>query len=79
LDDVINYLLGHFPNQEEIQQRFANAEVQTLEDVFVELSATYRPLWSDVMTLFREDNFESEKAKLDHAIREGRARLHKTG
>jgi hypothetical protein len=30
------------------------------------------------MAIFQEDRFETEKVKLDHAIREGRARLYQT-
>lgn len=78
LADVIHYLSGHFPDWQEVKQQIAGAQAQTLEEVFAELSAEYRPLWPDIMTIFREDSFEVEKAKLEHAIQEGRAKLHHT-
>ena len=78
LADVIHYLSGHFPDWQEVKQRVTDAEAQTLEEVFAELSAEYRPLWPDIMTIFREDSFEVKKTKLEQAIREGRARLRHT-
>jgi len=78
LADVANYLMGHFPDWQEVQQQLADAELQTLQEAFTELSTRYRPLWPNVMTIFREDSFELEKAKLELAIQEGRARLRQT-
>ncbi len=78
LADVTNYLMRHFPDWQEVKQQLADAEVQTLQEAFTELSTRYRPLWPDVMTIFREESFELEKAKLELAIQEGRARLRHT-
>jgi hypothetical protein len=78
LADVTHYLSGHFPGAQDIQQRLADAETQTLEETIAEMSAECRPLWPDVMAIFREDGFEMAKTKLDHAIQEGRAGLGQT-
>jgi hypothetical protein len=75
LADVANYLIGHFPDWQEVKQQLANARTQTLQETLIELSTRYHSLWPDVMTIFREDRFELEKARLEPAIEEGRSRL----
>lgn len=74
--DVINYLLGRFPDQQEVLQQVMDTRM--LEEDFAELSAKCRPLWPNVMTLFSEECFETEKVKLEAAIRKGRARLRRS-
>ena len=75
LADVANYLMGHFPDWQEVKQELTDAKAQTLQEALTELSVRCRPLWPDVMIIFREDRFELEKAKLELAIQEGRTRL----
>ena len=75
--DIISYLQGRFLDLQESLQQVADAQGRTLKEDFADLSMKCRPLWSDVMMIFREDRFAAEKADIDAAIQGARAKLRK--